>query len=324
MAVQVHAQKRTELNEARVHPAPKAGMGQRHPADQVLFKPFNGFADGQLVHLGGVDAAVHRAGHQGQAARLGRVVVFRHDGGGRQCRHTRLAHGHQVRAGTNGFGKANHVVDVIVQPKRAVVQAHVPGVVPVGDVDIVVLQQGACSFTQQGGKVTRQGGHQQHRRLVGQVGGRVFFEAQQGSKRQSQDAFFRDSQLPLPHLHRSDAVSRASVGESQARENVHGGRHFSHQAALGLVEPQRGAAALGQQAKGRQQVVLRLVGLVKHGFPQKIKRVARVLPLNASCAPVCCRGVQVGITLARRSHDVSHVQHPRSNFHDPSRLDDQQ
>jgi hypothetical protein len=117
------------------------------------------------VHAGRVDAAVHRAGHQGQAARLGRVVVLGHDGGGGQRRHAGLADGHHVRARADGGQEADHVVDVVVQAK-APCAAHIAGVVPVGDVDVVVLQQRAHGLAQQRGEVARQRRHQQHRRLV--------------------------------------------------------------------------------------------------------------------------------------------------------------
>ena len=58
--------------------------------------------------------------HSLEAAGLGGVVVFGHQGGGSQRSHTRLAYGHKMRARANRLGETDHVVDVIVQPERAV------------------------------------------------------------------------------------------------------------------------------------------------------------------------------------------------------------
>ncbi len=55
--------------------------------------------------------------------------------------------------GADGLQELDHVFDVVVEPKSAVLQAHITGVVPVGDVDVVVLQQRAQGFAQQRGKV---------------------------------------------------------------------------------------------------------------------------------------------------------------------------
>jgi TPR repeat protein len=81
--------------------------------------------------------------------RLGGVVVFRHDGRGSQRRHAGLAHGHHVGVWAYGFDEADHVGYVVVQPEDAVRQRHIAGVVPVGDVNVVVLQQRAHGFAQQ-------------------------------------------------------------------------------------------------------------------------------------------------------------------------------
>ena len=105
------------------------------------------------------------------------------------------------------------MVYVIVQAESAVLQGHVAGVVPVRDVHLMVDQQGAHGFAQQGGEMPGQGGDQQH---LGLPGAAVLAKVQQRAKRRCERDFFRDRQLMAGHHHRLDAVRRAAVRQPQA------------------------------------------------------------------------------------------------------------
>jgi hypothetical protein len=122
VALEVHAQEGRKLHEAGVHAPHLARVRRRHVADEVLLEPVDRLAGGQLVHAGGIDAAIDRAGHQRQAARRGGVVVLGHQGGGGQRGHAGLADRDHVRAGADGVEELHHVVDVVVQPEGPVPQ----------------------------------------------------------------------------------------------------------------------------------------------------------------------------------------------------------
>ena len=66
--------------------------------------------------------------------------------------------------------KLLHVIDIVVEVKLAARQRHEACVFPVGDVDLVVFQHAFDGVAQQGGVVSRQRRHDQHSRLVLEVG----------------------------------------------------------------------------------------------------------------------------------------------------------
>ena len=101
----------------------------------------------------------------------------------REHRHARLADGHDVRARSEHLQELDDVVDDLVQPERAVLEADVAGVVPVGDVDVVVGQQRADGVGEQGREVPGQRGDEQHARLRRRAVGQVLGEAQQRAER---------------------------------------------------------------------------------------------------------------------------------------------
>ncbi len=72
------------------------------------------------------------------------------------------------------------MLDIFIQPELALLQRHVARVVPIGDVDVMIAQQGLHGAAQQGRKVARHRRHQQHARLLLH---QLFFEMQQGAKR---------------------------------------------------------------------------------------------------------------------------------------------
>ena len=165
-----------------VDAAPRTRVAPGHGVDQVLLEPADVLAGGQLVDLGRADAAVDRAGHQGEAGRGGRVLVLGHHGHRCKRRHAGLANRHQVRARAHHREEIDDVVGVLVEAEGACGQRHVACVVPVGDVDIVVGQHGAHGVAQQRGEVARHRRHDQHLGLGFGAGGQFLAEAQQGGE----------------------------------------------------------------------------------------------------------------------------------------------
>ena len=81
MALRVHAHERRELHKAWVDSAPSALIAQGHFGDQTMLEPTNRPSSGQLVDLRRIDAGVDRPRHQGHAAWLRLIAVFRHQRG---------------------------------------------------------------------------------------------------------------------------------------------------------------------------------------------------------------------------------------------------
>jgi hypothetical protein len=131
---------KAQLHEARIDAAPGAGMARRHGADHVLLEPADRLALGQRIDGGGIDAGVERPG-QGHGARLGRMIVLGHHGRGRQRSHGGLAHRQQVRTRPQHAEEVDHMGNVFIQAKAAMLQGNIACIAPVGDVDVVVAQQ---------------------------------------------------------------------------------------------------------------------------------------------------------------------------------------
>ena len=72
-----------------------------------------------------------------------------------------------------------HVIDVVVQVEFTFSHRHDAGISPVGDVNLVIFEHGAHRVAQQRSVVARQGSHDQHGRLVLELGqrGRIIREA---------------------------------------------------------------------------------------------------------------------------------------------------
>ncbi|MNE98548.1 hypothetical protein D3C80_1970690 [compost metagenome] len=58
------------------------------------------------------------------------------------------------------------MVDVVVEVEAAFQHRHLTGVLPVGDIDVVVLEEALDRAAQQGGVVTRQGSDDQDGRRL--------------------------------------------------------------------------------------------------------------------------------------------------------------
>ena len=84
---------------------------------------------------------------------------------------------------------------------------------PVGDVDVVVLQQGLDGAAQQRREMSGHRRDQQQPRLLRRI---LLLEAQQRSERRCIDDLLGHLQLPVADLHPVDAVGRAGIAKGGA------------------------------------------------------------------------------------------------------------
>lgn len=210
VALRVHRHERRDLQETRVHAPEATGVAHRHAGDEVALEPLERVLHRQLVHRGRGDARVDGAGHRREARRLRGVLALRHHRRGDERGHARLAHRHEVGAGAEHLHPVDDVLHVLVEPEATVLEADVARIVPVGDVDVVLGEQGAYGAAQQRGEVPRQRGHQQHPGLGEAV---VLLEVQQRAEGPDVGGL-------LAHLHRAaaaldalDTEGRSLVGE---------------------------------------------------------------------------------------------------------------
>ena len=165
-----------------------------------------------------------------------------------------------------------HVLDVVVEMKGALGQRHHARVGPVGDEDLVVMQQTLHRVAQQRGMVTRQRCHHQHRRLLlhgvecAAVVGEAL-EAQQPTEGLLHRHLLLHGDLHVRDQGRGDAEWRLFVFLGQAVQQVETGRNALGQWEL-CKRRQRVVVELGGSAgelrEGRHQCALGLVDLVKH------------------------------------------------------------
>ena len=160
--VEVHADERGELQEARIDPAHRARIGEGHRRDDVLAEPHHRVAHRQIIGRGRADARVDRAAHQGDRSRLARILVGGHQRGRRHHRHRRLADRDDMDVRPEIAAELHDVVDVVVEIEVALGERHLAGVGPVGDVHVVVGQQRLDRAAQQGGVVAAHRRHHQH------------------------------------------------------------------------------------------------------------------------------------------------------------------
>ena len=263
MALQVHRHEGGELHEAGIDFSERALALHRHVIDQVFFEPVDRLALGELVDLGRLDPRVDRSGHQGQRGRAGRVVVLRHDGGCGQRRDRRLADRHHVCARTDLVEEGDQMVGVVLEPEAAGMKRNVARVMPVGDVDIVVLQQRLHGAAQQGGEMAGHRRHQQQPWLLRRI---LLLEVQERAERGGEGDFLGYLQLLIADQYPVDAVGRPMIGEGGARDQFERrgepakqsvGDALRHQ--IEVFQPRRGPGP-----PWRRQVHVVLVGLVHH------------------------------------------------------------
>jgi hypothetical protein len=120
-----------------------------------------------------------------------------------------------VRARADLVEEGDEVVGVVLQPEAAGMERNVARVMPVGDVDVVILQQRLHGAAQQRGEMAGHRRHQQHARLLGPV---LLPEMQERAERGGEGDFLGDLQFLIADHHPVDAVGGPVIGEGGARD----------------------------------------------------------------------------------------------------------
>ena len=237
VAVRVHRDEAGVLHEARVDAPAGAGEVLRHAVDHVVLEPLDVAVHRQVVDRGRALSGVDRAAHHRHRARGG-LAARGHQRDRRQHRHGGLADRDHVDLGAEQADEVLHIGDVVGQVEAAGLHRHHAGVDPVGDVDLVVLQQRAYRVAQQRRVVARQRRHHQHDRLrthalehLRVVG--VALEAQQAAEGAVLDHLFLDGHVDAVDLDRGDAEGRLLVFLGQTVKQVEAGGHALGAGGLG-------------------------------------------------------------------------------------------
>ena len=274
VAVRVHGHETGVLQETGVDATTGAGIVVRHAVDHVGLEPGQAALDRQVVYGGGRLGGVDRATHHGHGGR-GLLATRGHQGHGCHHRHGRLADADHVHFAVVFLQVADellHVVDVVVEAESAFGQRYFTRIFPVGDVDLVVTQQGAHGIAQQRRVVAGQRGHHQHDRraqqgfqCLGVVG--IALETQQVAERLADFDAFVDSDADTIDRHRSDAELGLFVILCQTVQQVVAGCH-----AVGHGRVAHGSQRIGEQTRCHErelgkrfhQRALGFVNLVEH------------------------------------------------------------
>ena len=162
MPLGVQAHEGGQLQEAGIDPSSRADLALGHQADHLLAEPFDGLGGREFVDLGGGDARVDRPGHERHAGGLGGILARRHDRHRRQRRDRGLAHRDDMRIRPQKLQERDDIGGEVVEGEGARRQRHIACVLPVGDINLEIPQQGLDGAAQQRGEMARHGRHQQH------------------------------------------------------------------------------------------------------------------------------------------------------------------
>ena len=271
MPVGVHRNEAGVLQKARIDAPPIARVVHRHAVDHVVLEPFVGLVHREVVDGRGAETRVDRAAHHRHRARRD-FALGGHQRNGGQHRHRGLADRNHVHFGAHVADELLHVGHIVVEVERTRLKRHHARIGPVGDVDLVVLQQRANGFAQQGGMVARQRCHHQHGGLVlhaGQRGGFVgeALEAQQSAEGFGHRDLFLHRDFGAVHLDRGDAEGRLLVVLRQTVHQAQPGRHALRHRRVRergqrVVVQLRGSA--GEVGERAQQRALGFIELVQH------------------------------------------------------------
>ncbi len=272
MAVRVHRDKADALQEARVDAPAVAGIVGRHGVDHIVLEPLDGLVGGKGIDRGRVLAGIDGAAHHGH--RLRRALACRgHQRDRGQHGHGGLADRDHVQViSADMADEFLDVAGVVGQVEGAFLQRHHACVNPVGDVDLVVLQQGAHGVAQQGGVVARQRrAHQHHRLVLEQLDGlgvvRIAFEADQLAEWLFQHGLLDDGNVAPMAPHRPDSEGWLFVFLAQTIEQFAAGGQAD--CARGERKwtrriGERPCGCLCQCGQGMKQRTTKLIQLVKH------------------------------------------------------------
>jgi len=89
------------------------------------------------------------------------MLVLRHQRHGREHLDAGLADREHMGAGTHRLEETEEMVDIFIEAEAPGFRRYVAGVVPVGDEDVMLRQQGLDRVAQQGGEMPRERRHDQ-------------------------------------------------------------------------------------------------------------------------------------------------------------------
>ena len=152
---------------------------------------------------------------------------------------------------------------IFVETEFALIEWNVAGVVPVGDVDVVILQQGLHGAAQQRCEMAGHRRHQQQARLLRRI---LLLEMQQRAERRRVGDLLGHLQFPVADQHLVDAVRRAGIGQRGARDQLQRGGEPSEQPVGAAL---RNEVEIFQRRCGpvppwSRQVHVVLIGLIHH------------------------------------------------------------
>ncbi len=124
-----------------------------------------------------------------------------------------------MRARPDHFEKPDQVLDIVVEAEAAGRERRVARIVPVGDVDVVLGQHRLDGVAQQRREVAGQRRDEQHARLRA---GDILGEMQQRAERRDVRRLLAHRQFLVADRDGVDAVGRAHMGQSRARDQLVG------------------------------------------------------------------------------------------------------
>ena len=169
-----------------------------------------------------------------------------------------------MRLGAELAHERGHQIDMVVEVEAAIEQRHVARVDPVGDVDIVIGQQGLDRAAQQRGEMAGQRRHHQHARLLD---GGVLAEMQQRAEGVAQQRHFADGDRAIAHHGAADAEIRPLVPHARARHHLAGSSSAADYRMMAKGGPGLGEQALkgvGEPPYRGDDIAMRLIGLIEH------------------------------------------------------------
>ena len=168
-----------------------------------------------------------------------------------------------MRVRPQRLDEADQRVDIVVIAERACLQRDVAGIVPVGDVDVVVAQQRRHRVAQQRREMARHRRHDQHlglRRVA------VLAEAKQAAEGEGEHHLLGHRHVAIALAHALDVVGRAFMGQARPRHHLVSRRRRAPVYRLAAHRPRadRRQGGLRQHPGRIQQIRLGLIGEIEH------------------------------------------------------------